>query len=140
MTQNLINRSIADPIIFNSPWPHWRGVSLNNNGQSLNEGPVSNGLKWQYQTANTVSSSPVIDNQGNVYFGSGFNFYALTPLGSLKWNSPFATQGNVQTTGALDNNGAVYFGSGDFYFYAVNTTTGSYYGERSAFSIYFLNL
>ena len=126
MPQNLINGSTTGPIIFNAPWPHWRGRSLNNNGRSSLEGPVSNGLKWQYQTANTVSSSPVIDSQGNIYFGSGFNFYAVTSLGSLKWNSPYSTGGIVQATGALDNNGVVYFGSADFFFYAVDTATGGF--------------
>ena len=106
-----------------APWPHWRGIYLNNTGQSPYPGPMHNGLKWRYLTTNSVVSSPVIDKLGSIYFGAGSFLYACTSSGSLKWS--FRTAGTVSGTAALDRYGVVYFGSVDTFFYAVNTTTGN---------------
>ena len=43
-------------------------------------------LLWKFKTGGWLRSSPVIDSQGNVYFGShDFTFYSLTPEGQLRW-------------------------------------------------------
>lgn len=43
-------------------------------------------LLWDYETGDSVSSSPTIDTAGNLYFGSldGY-FYSLDRLGDLRW-------------------------------------------------------
>ena len=123
MPQHLRYQNLTQSInVAKAPWPHWRGFYLNSNGESPYEGPISSGLKWRYPTSNSVSSSPVIDNEGNVYFGSGSYLYACTSSGLLKWS--FRAGGQVTGSAAVDSNRVVYFGSYDLNFYAVNTTTG----------------
>jgi outer membrane protein assembly factor BamB len=109
----------------NSPWPRWRGLYLNNNGQSSYQGPIGNGTKWKFPTPNSVATSPVIDSQGNSYFSSGFNLYKCNAAGSQLWTR--ATGGPITATAALHSNGIVYFGSTDNFFYALYSTNGNYY-------------
>ena len=125
MPQRFRYQNLSQSSYIRAPWPHWRGYYFNSNGQSPFEGPISNGLKWKYPTLNSVSSSPVIDDKGNLYFGSGSHLYACTSSGSLKWS--FRAGDLVTGSAAVDSNGVVYFGSYDLYFYSVNTTTGSEY-------------
>ncbi len=76
---------------------------------------------WQFQTADKVLSSPVID--GNVIFtgSEDGNFYALhKKTGKEQWR--FNTQGRIQSTATVYNQ-VVFFESGNV-FYALNKHTG----------------
>ena len=81
------------------------------------------GLKWSYQTAGPVRSSPAVVN-GVVYVGSDDNnLYALNATtGALLWK--YTTGGQVESSPAVAN-GVVYVGSDDRNLYALNATTGA---------------
>ena len=51
-------------------------------------------MVWAYQTAHRVCSSPAIDADGTIYFGSWDNkLYALNPDSSYKWD--YETGGDI---------------------------------------------
>lgn len=93
-------------------WPQ-QGYDPQQTGQSPALGPQKNQTKWNYSieegASSSISSSPVIDSSGNIYFvGSYFNedgnqldqlesqdfilpsnnLYALYPNGTEKWKVP----------------------------------------------------
>ena len=77
-------------------------------------------LKWKYQTQGWVVSSPAIDAQGTIYFGSSDgNLYAIDSSdGQLKW--AYQTQNWIFSCPAIGN-GVIYFGSSDDKLYAIGT-------------------
>ncbi|HXX99285.1 MAG TPA: PQQ-binding-like beta-propeller repeat protein [Candidatus Limnocylindrales bacterium] len=84
--------------------------------------PKLNAIKWKFQTAGRVISSPAIVD-GVAYVGStDGNLYALDAVsGTLKWK--FATQSWVVSSPAVVS-GVVFFESYDSNFYAVDGATG----------------
>ena len=67
-------------------------------------------LKWKYETGGWVLSSPVIGEDGAIYFGSGDgNLYALNPNGGLKWS--YSTGEWILSSAAIGQDGTIYFGS-----------------------------
>ena len=72
-------------------------------------------LKWRYflKGKQKTYSSPLIDSDGNIYFGTiflnsgntGYGFYALSPQGKLKWKYPGIT--GLEPT--MDRNGNIVF-------------------------------
>ncbi len=79
-----------------------------------------NGNKsWNFHTREGVHSSPAIDEDGIVYFGTDSNrLYALDENGSEQWN--FTTEGNIRSSPAIGENGMIYFGCYDNYLYSLN--------------------
>ncbi len=79
-------------------------------------------LKWRLKTDGSVFSSPVIDENGTIYTGGWFDFYAINPDGSLKWQYG-KLDGWVESAAAIDENGNIYFGTSygnDGSFYALH--------------------
>jgi len=65
------------------------------------------------------SSSPVIGNDGTIYFGSDFKkIYAIAPNGTEKWR--YITGDMVMGSPAIGQDGTIYIGSCDNYLYALN--------------------
>lgn len=72
--------------------------------------------KWIYDTGSMLYSSPAIDAQGDIYFGTkgppdsstGGFFMALNADGTLKWEQP--RTGVVDSSPVLDAAGVVYVG------------------------------
>ena len=61
-----------------------------------------------YTTSGKISSSPIIDRQGNILFGSENSlFYKLAY--DLSFVSSYTTTGLIQSTAAIDNTGNIYF-------------------------------
>jgi outer membrane protein assembly factor BamB len=87
---------------------------------------ASNGTsKWQYFAAGNVQSTPFVDSNGTIYFGSDIrdfsdnnNVRALYSDGTEKWKFP--TGGDVRGTPAVKSDGTVYIGSFNYNFYAIN--------------------
>jgi outer membrane protein assembly factor BamB len=74
---------------------------------------------WSFQTGKGVFSTPVIDAEGMIYFGSADHyFYALNPDGSLSWK--YETGEIIDSAGALTPD-AVTFTSGDGHMYHFKT-------------------
>ena len=84
--------------------------------------------KWEYDidTSIDIWSSPLVDEDGNVYVGSHDDFdgtiYKLDTDGNLKWT--FKTASDICSSPAIDENGVIYFGSGDNHLRAVYASTG----------------
>ncbi|GEM_PF-2553474 len=74
---------------------------------------------WNFSTSDVVDSSPAVDANGTVYFGSmNGEFYALDSDGSLKWN--YSVGFNISSSPAIAEDGTIYFGAMDGYLYALN--------------------
>ncbi|MEW5803579.1 MAG: PQQ-binding-like beta-propeller repeat protein, partial [bacterium] len=88
-------------------------------GRSPSIGALTNNLKWNYKTGDSIPSSPIIGADGTVYVGSWDNkLYALNPDGSLKWS--YQTENGIYSTPAIGADGTVYIGSLDNKLYALN--------------------
>ena len=80
---------------------------------------------WTYQTNGNIYSSPAVDSNGNIYFGSGDNkLYALENNGSLKWTFDEATDW-IDSSPAIGDDGTVYVGSWDNKLYAIDSADGT---------------
>ncbi|MBN2288788.1 MAG: PQQ-binding-like beta-propeller repeat protein, partial [Candidatus Glassbacteria bacterium] len=80
---------------------------------------ITEAVRFKYQTAGPVFSSPAVGLDGTVYVGSFDGFlYAVNPDGTLRWRS--WTMGPVSSSPAVGPGGVVYVGSHDGYLYAVS--------------------
>ena len=105
---------------MDSAWPMF-GHDARHTGRSPYSTASNPGTeKWRFKTDNWVSDTPVIDEDGIIYFGSfsGY-FYAIYPDGTQKWRSKL---GGViyYSSPAIDENGTIYVGCWDHYLYAIN--------------------
>jgi len=77
-----------------------------------------------YQTRGAVFSSPVVDSQGNLYFGSGDGcIYSLTQDLVFRWS--YQTQAAVDSSPALSfDESTLFVGSQDHRLYALSTMNG----------------
>ena len=76
-------------------------------------------MKWKFETAKGVHSSPAIGSDGTIYVGSYDNkLYAINPDGTEKWN--FITDLYVYSSPAIGSDGTIYVGSQDNNLYAIN--------------------
>ncbi|HMI90992.1 MAG TPA: PQQ-binding-like beta-propeller repeat protein, partial [Polyangiales bacterium] len=81
-------------------------------------GPATAASVATYTTGGEIESSPAIDAQGVIYFGSFDGFlYALNPDLSLKWR--FATGAPVRSSPALAADGTIVVGSHNGRIYAI---------------------
>ena len=79
--------------------------------------------KWRFVTAGGVDGSPVIGDDGVIYFGDKSyteNFYAVYPNGTLKWSND-VIEGWILSAPAIDEDGTLYVSSYDCYLYALNS-------------------
>jgi outer membrane protein assembly factor BamB len=84
-------------------------------------------LRWSYYAAGNVQSTPAVDSNGTVYFGSDLrspfldnrNVNALYSDGTVKWQYSTGS-GDVRGTPLVRPDGTVYIGSFNFNFYAIN--------------------
>ncbi|MGA1844836.1 MAG: PQQ-binding-like beta-propeller repeat protein [bacterium] len=104
--------------LADSVWP-CKGHDARRTGKSPYVGVPKAIVKWSFQTGDDVQSSPAIDQNGTIYFGSrDDHIYALYPDGSLKWS--FQTGGDVVSSPAICADGTIYCGSNDKRLYALN--------------------
>ncbi|MBH49432.1 MAG: hypothetical protein CMG69_01600, partial [Candidatus Marinimicrobia bacterium] len=94
-----------------------------NSGRSPINGTDQGTLVWSYETGGDVNSSPVVDDVGDVYFGSDDgSVYALSADGQLKWR--YATGSGVAASPLVASLDRLYVGSKSGVFYCFNRTTG----------------
>lgn len=108
-----------------SPWPMYCH-DVKHTGRSPYSTSNNLGIeKWQFDIDGWHGGSPIIDNDGIVYTGSG-DLYAIYPNnGSLKWN---CNTKKIVTSPAIDENGIIYVGSiwgHPNYFYAIYSNNGT---------------
>ncbi len=83
--------------------------------------------RWRFATSasdsgGNVSSGPLVDRDGNLYFGADDDFvYSLDPRGQLRWF--FDTDGNVDSEPVLSPEGTLIVGSDDDHVYAIRAAT-----------------
>ena len=119
----LLLSSSAWAQLMNSPWPKIHG-NVENTGYSTNLGTSIGKIKWSYPTEKPITSSPALDNNGRIYFGSlDTYFYCLNrETGELFWR--YKTGDAIEhSSPAIGANGFVYIGSNDKYLYAFNLNT-----------------
>jgi outer membrane protein assembly factor BamB len=106
------------PVQPDSPWPTFRR-DRRNTGASPLPAAYQGDQPWSFQTGKGIFSTPVIDAEGRIYFGSADHyFYVLNPDGSLSWK--FETGEIIDSAGALTP-GAITFTSGDGHMYHFKT-------------------
>ena len=106
---------------MDSPWP-MKCHDLRHTGQSPFSTSTSPNYeeKWRYVTSDWVDGSPVIGNDGVIYFGDKDRYiYGVYPNGTLKWS--YKTEGWIWSAPAIADDGTVYVGSWDCYLYALNS-------------------
>ncbi|HTX92177.1 MAG TPA: PQQ-binding-like beta-propeller repeat protein [Anaerolineales bacterium] len=87
------------PVQADSPWPTFRRDEHNTADSPL-PAVYGNDKPWFFQTEKGIFSTPVIDGNGAIYFGSADHFfYALNPDGTLKWK--YETGEIIDSAGAL---------------------------------------
>jgi outer membrane protein assembly factor BamB len=107
-----------------SPWPTFRRT-LRNSANSPILAHYQGDKPWFFQSGKGIFSTPIIDSQGVIYFGSAdHNFYAINPNGSEKWH--FRTGEIIDSAAALpcDPHGTVLVPSGDGHLYQLDTEDG----------------
>jgi outer membrane protein assembly factor BamB len=76
-------------------------------------------LRWHFQTAGEIVSSPTIGAGGMIYFGShDGKLYAVAADGTKQWQFP--TGGPILSSPAINGEQCLYFTSVEGNFYAVN--------------------
>ena len=113
-----------------SIWRNYRG-NLLHTGESRNNGPVKSFVGYLYDIENVqIISSPAVDMQGNVYFGTDYNninngnIYKISSTGSFIWK--FYGNSSFPSSPALSYDEKVlYCGGYNSYMYAISTLSGS---------------
>jgi hypothetical protein len=117
------------PYPQDSPWPCFRRDHRNSGNSPVNAN-YNGKSPWSFKTGKGIFSTPVIDGEETVYFGSADkNFYALNSDGTLKWQftcgelidsaaavSPFSDPyyGPLLVLGGLINKNAKMVAGGTF--------------------------
>ena len=84
-------------------------ITDNLDGQSSDLIIVNTEKKWEFETGRLIKTSPAIDDDGTIYFGSyDKNFYALNPDGTLKWK--YFINWTIDSSPAIGSDGTIYFG------------------------------
>jgi outer membrane protein assembly factor BamB len=82
-------------------------------------------IGWFFETGDTIFSSPAVDADGNIYFGSrDGKVYSLTAAGTKRWEFAQAEDW-VDGSPALSDDGVLYIGSWDNHLYALEMATGA---------------
>jgi outer membrane protein assembly factor BamB len=94
-------------------------------------------ILWMYDVGSPMFSSPIIDNNDNIYVGTYAGlFYSIDSTGSLNWS--FDTGSDIRSTPSMDSVGNIYFGAKNGKVYALTSagtqrwtfqTGGSVYGS-----------
>lgn len=86
---------------------------------------ASGELIWKFKTAGPVASSPALDEDGRIYFGSNDgHVYSLETDGSLRWK--VRTGSIVSSSPFVDmSSGALYAPSEDSTMYCITLETGA---------------
>jgi outer membrane protein assembly factor BamB len=85
-------------------------------------------IRWKFYTGGDISSSPVIGEDGTIYFGHGGgpndgHINAVYPNGTLRWR--FNASHAIYSSPAIGLDGTIYCGSHDTYIYALYPDDGT---------------
>lgn len=122
-----------------TPCPMFR-FDLNHTGRSPIDASDNPGrVQWVYNTSSILESSPVIGEDGTIYFGGpNQHLIALNPDGTKKWNVSLVTSypGGLRGGPAIDSDGIIYCPSGNqlFALFPNGTVKWSFTGDESFYS------
>lgn len=92
-------------------------------------------INWNFTSSGSSRSTPVIDSDGNVYFGSGETLYCLSSNGTKMWE--FQADGYIgMSSPVIDDSGNIYFGSDNGFFYSINPDGTQRWNFTASYSIY----
>ncbi|GAB4292229.1 MAG: hypothetical protein Kow0098_11970 [Ignavibacteriaceae bacterium] len=66
----------------------------------------SGNINWQYPTQDFILSTPLVANNGSIYFCAGQILYSLSSDGFLNWS--FQTNGNIENMMTIGLDGVIY--------------------------------
>lgn len=112
-----------------SIWPTFNGNQYHTSLSAYDTSRVNGAVKWTFETGDGIESSPTIDENGVVYFGSHDGYlYAINSDGTLKWkfkagdpvyDAKWKRYSAILSSPAIASDGTVYIISPDDNFYAV---------------------
>jgi outer membrane protein assembly factor BamB len=107
---------------MDSSWPMF-GHDAKHTGRSPYSTENNSGVKlWEFRTEYLgIDSSPAIDSNGTIYFGSNEGFlHAFYPNGTEKWRADCGDWAWITSSPAIAEDGTIYVGSWDDHLYAIN--------------------
>ena len=115
--ESLSGNSLAE----DSPWP-MQGHDATHSGRGAHGTELNYGQSlWEFDIHSSPYDSPVIDNEGTIYIGTG-DLYALHPDGTIKWI--YDIPGSwTEIAPAVGEDGTIYLGTSrgtDDHFFAIN--------------------
>lgn len=94
-------------------------------GRSPYKGPQTPTIVWTADLEHGIFSGPVIGENGNLFFGSYFqfadDFYSYSANGDFRWSYQTGREGAPQTGVLIDSSNTIYFGASDGVIYALNS-------------------
>jgi outer membrane protein assembly factor BamB len=114
--EQAVDLSYSVPMQQGAYWPRFRRTPDNRGWSPVKPGGGRREV-WSFATGKGIFSSPVIDRDGTIYFGSADAFfYAVGPDGALRWKQKLGEL--VDSAAVIGEDGTVYAGSGDGHLYA----------------------
>lgn len=90
-------------------------------------------VAWTYDTGISTSTTPVIGENGTVYYGAMDRyFYAVNSDGNLDWR--YRNTSNVVGSAAIDSDGSIYYGTLTGKLYALNSDGTSKWSDPYSFN------
>jgi outer membrane protein assembly factor BamB len=116
----LNNKDIMNNGSMSSPWP-----MLGHDARHTGRSPYSTaenygGIKWTFQTDPPITSSPILDKKGNIYFTSWRYLYALYPNGTEIWRWQ-ENHDLIQSSPVISDDGTIYLGDDGGMLYAFQS-------------------
>ena len=124
-TAQAANSGLAD-----SPWPMFHGDSKLSGQSKYDTSKNSGAIKWKFKAEDQIETSPVIGEDGTIYFGDqNCNFYAVSPQGKEKWkvklgeavtSTEWGYHSCFQASPGIAKDGTIYAFPMSNNFYALN--------------------
>jgi outer membrane protein assembly factor BamB len=88
--------------------------------------PAAEGdILWQQPVAESVESTPAVDDSGNVYCAGGESVYSYRPDGTHRWTNPIGPGTGEFNSPALSPDQSIVYGGGGNFIYAIEAATGT---------------
>ena len=93
--------------------------------EKLNENKIYTEILWTLKIKKNIFSSPALDNEGNIYFGTyGKGVYSVTPEGEVRWQYTTDEHSSFTSSPTIAN-GVLYIGSAKGDLLALSLEDGS---------------
>jgi outer membrane protein assembly factor BamB len=119
--ENIIHKNNNSIYSMNYSWPMYCHDKKHTSRSPFSTEKNPNVIKWKYTTLNNdwIEDTPVISNDGTIYFGASWDFYSIKPNGTFNW---MIETGNLisGSSPAIDENGIIFFGNWGGTLFAVN--------------------